>query len=173
MISACGRARFNLYRAQSGYSRRRRAYRSRSPSEPLWKMGCHLGQGFAFFPAVDRRAITRPQRPGHVAKAASTPPHERAGQNLAGGAVSTYGDGATAQADGYSKSAHGRPFVKHQPFRTVCEITGLPMCNDYERHVRWTEYCKMTQILEVGIPCSKAKSICRRPTTSGSTTWRR
>jgi len=47
-------------------------------------------------------------------------------ENLAGGAVSTYGDGATAQADGYSKSAHGRPFVKHQPFRTVCEHHLLP-----------------------------------------------
>ena len=26
------------------------------------------------------------------------------------------------------------------------------MCNDYEQHVRWAEYCKMMQMLEVGIP---------------------
>lgn len=26
------------------------------------------------------------------------------------------------------------------------------MCNDYEQHVRWAEYCKMMQNLELGIP---------------------
>jgi putative SOS response-associated peptidase YedK len=26
------------------------------------------------------------------------------------------------------------------------------MCNDYEQHVRWAEYCKMMQALELGIP---------------------
>lgn len=26
------------------------------------------------------------------------------------------------------------------------------MCNDYEQHVRWAEYCKMKQDLELGIP---------------------
>lgn len=26
------------------------------------------------------------------------------------------------------------------------------MCNDYEQHVRWAEYCKMMQDLELGIP---------------------
>src|SRR5437773_374551 len=45
---------------------------------------------------------------------------------------------------------------------SVCEITGLPMCNDHEQHVRWTEYCKMMQMLEVGIPFSKARSAAGR-----------
>jgi hypothetical protein len=26
------------------------------------------------------------------------------------------------------------------------------MCNDYEQHVRWVEYCKMMQALELAIP---------------------
>jgi hypothetical protein len=26
------------------------------------------------------------------------------------------------------------------------------MCNDYEQHVRWTEYCKMMRDLELHIP---------------------
>ncbi len=26
------------------------------------------------------------------------------------------------------------------------------MCNDYEQHIRWTEYCEMMQKLELGIP---------------------
>jgi putative SOS response-associated peptidase YedK len=26
------------------------------------------------------------------------------------------------------------------------------MCNDYEQHVRWAEYCKMMQVLELAIP---------------------
>jgi hypothetical protein len=25
------------------------------------------------------------------------------------------------------------------------------MCNDYEQHVRWAEYCRMMQALELGI----------------------
>jgi len=33
----------------------------------------------------------------------------------------------------------------------------LPMCNDYEQHVRWAEYCKMMQMLEVGIPTQKSE----------------
>jgi putative SOS response-associated peptidase YedK len=26
------------------------------------------------------------------------------------------------------------------------------MCNDYEQHIRWIEYCRMMQALELGIP---------------------
>ena len=31
------------------------------------------------------------------------------------------------------------------------------MCNDYEQHVRWTEYCKMMQDLELGIPTQQSE----------------
>ena len=31
------------------------------------------------------------------------------------------------------------------------------MCNDYEQHVRWGEYCKMMQDLELGIPSQQAE----------------
>jgi hypothetical protein len=27
-----------------------------------------------------------------------------------------------------------------------------PMCNDYEQHIRYAEYCKVMQNLELGIP---------------------
>jgi putative SOS response-associated peptidase YedK len=32
------------------------------------------------------------------------------------------------------------------------------MCNDYEQHMRWAEYCKMMQMLEVGIPTQQSES---------------
>jgi hypothetical protein len=31
------------------------------------------------------------------------------------------------------------------------------MCNDYEQHVRWAEYRKMMQALELGIPSQQSK----------------
>jgi hypothetical protein len=31
------------------------------------------------------------------------------------------------------------------------------MCNDYEQHVRWAEYCKMMQALELGIPSQQSE----------------
>ena len=31
------------------------------------------------------------------------------------------------------------------------------MFNDYEQHVRWAEYCKMMQMLEVGIPTQQSE----------------
>ncbi|MGD9922624.1 MAG: SOS response-associated peptidase [Variibacter sp.] len=31
------------------------------------------------------------------------------------------------------------------------------MCNDYEQHVRWAEYCKMMQDLELGIPTQQSE----------------
>jgi putative SOS response-associated peptidase YedK len=31
------------------------------------------------------------------------------------------------------------------------------MCNDYEQHVRWAEYCKMMQELELGIPTQQTE----------------
>jgi putative SOS response-associated peptidase YedK len=31
------------------------------------------------------------------------------------------------------------------------------MCNDYEQHVRWVDYCKMTQALELGIPSRQSE----------------
>lgn len=31
------------------------------------------------------------------------------------------------------------------------------MCNDYEQHVRWAEYCKMMQDLELGIPAQQTE----------------
>lgn len=30
------------------------------------------------------------------------------------------------------------------------------MCNDYEQHVRWAEYCKMMQALDLGIPTEQS-----------------
>jgi putative SOS response-associated peptidase YedK len=30
------------------------------------------------------------------------------------------------------------------------------MCNDYEQHVRWAEYCKMMQALDLGIPTQQS-----------------
>ena len=31
------------------------------------------------------------------------------------------------------------------------------MCNDYEQHVRWAEYCKMMQALELRIPSHQSE----------------
>jgi putative SOS response-associated peptidase YedK len=31
------------------------------------------------------------------------------------------------------------------------------MCNAYEQHVKWVEYCKMTQALELGIPTQQSE----------------
>ena len=31
------------------------------------------------------------------------------------------------------------------------------MCNDYEQHLRWAEYCKMMQDLELGIPTHQSE----------------
>src|ERR1700692_4299111 len=31
------------------------------------------------------------------------------------------------------------------------------MCNDYEQHVRWAEYCKMMQALELRIPSRQSE----------------
>ncbi len=31
------------------------------------------------------------------------------------------------------------------------------MCNDYEQHVRWAEYCKMMQALELAIPTRQSE----------------
>src|SRR5580700_11112730 len=31
------------------------------------------------------------------------------------------------------------------------------MCNDYEQHVRWAEYCKLMQALELGIPSRQSE----------------
>jgi putative SOS response-associated peptidase YedK len=31
------------------------------------------------------------------------------------------------------------------------------MCNDYEQHVRWADYCKMMQALELGIPSRQSE----------------
>jgi len=31
------------------------------------------------------------------------------------------------------------------------------MCNDYEQHIRWAEYCKMMQELELGIPTQQTE----------------
>ena len=31
------------------------------------------------------------------------------------------------------------------------------MCNNYEQHVRWQEYCKMMQNLELGIPTQQTE----------------
>ncbi|MER9935933.1 SOS response-associated peptidase [Mesorhizobium sp. M0088] len=31
------------------------------------------------------------------------------------------------------------------------------MCNDYEQHIRWAEYCKMMQDLELGIPTQQTE----------------
>ena len=31
------------------------------------------------------------------------------------------------------------------------------MCNDYEQHLRWAEYCKMMQDLELGIPAQQSE----------------
>jgi hypothetical protein len=31
------------------------------------------------------------------------------------------------------------------------------MCNDYEQHVRWAEYCKMMQTLELRIPSRQSE----------------
>jgi hypothetical protein len=31
------------------------------------------------------------------------------------------------------------------------------MCNEYEQHVRWAEYCKMMQNLELGIPSQQSE----------------
>src|SRR5580704_1874726 len=31
------------------------------------------------------------------------------------------------------------------------------MCNDYEQHVRWAEYCKMMEALELGIPSPQSE----------------
>jgi hypothetical protein len=32
------------------------------------------------------------------------------------------------------------------------------MCNDYEQHVRWAEYCKMLQALELAIPAPQSEA---------------
>ena len=32
------------------------------------------------------------------------------------------------------------------------------MCNDYEQHVRWAEYCWMTQAIELGMPTEQSKA---------------
>lgn len=34
----------------------------------------------------------------------------------------------------------------------VCLTYVLPMCNDYEQHIRYAEYCKMMQDLALGVP---------------------
>jgi len=31
------------------------------------------------------------------------------------------------------------------------------MCNDYEQHIRWAEYCAMMQALELGIPTQQTE----------------
>jgi hypothetical protein len=31
------------------------------------------------------------------------------------------------------------------------------MCNDYEQHVRWADYCKMMQALELRIPSQQSE----------------
>ena len=31
------------------------------------------------------------------------------------------------------------------------------MCNDYEQHIRWAEYCEMMQALELGIPTQQTE----------------
>lgn len=31
------------------------------------------------------------------------------------------------------------------------------MCNDYEQHVAWAEYCKMMQALELGMPTQQSE----------------
>ena len=31
------------------------------------------------------------------------------------------------------------------------------MCNAYEQHVKWVEYCKMMQALELGIPTQQSE----------------
>ncbi len=33
----------------------------------------------------------------------------------------------------------------------------MNMCNDYEQHIRWAEYCKMMQDLELGIPTQQSE----------------
>ena len=32
------------------------------------------------------------------------------------------------------------------------------MCNDYEQHIRWAEYCRMMQALELGIPTRQSEA---------------
>jgi putative SOS response-associated peptidase YedK len=32
------------------------------------------------------------------------------------------------------------------------------MCNDYEQHIRWAEYCRMMQALELGVPTQQSES---------------
>jgi putative SOS response-associated peptidase YedK len=32
------------------------------------------------------------------------------------------------------------------------------MCNDYEQHVRWAEYCRLMQALELGIPTGQSEA---------------
>lgn len=31
------------------------------------------------------------------------------------------------------------------------------MCNDFEQHILWAEYCEMMQALELGIPTQQSK----------------
>jgi hypothetical protein len=31
------------------------------------------------------------------------------------------------------------------------------MCNDYEQHIAWAEYCKLMQALELGIPTEQSE----------------
>jgi hypothetical protein len=38
------------------------------------------------------------------------------------------------------------------------ELTGPKMCNDYEQRVRWAEYRKMMQPLELAIPTHQSES---------------
>jgi hypothetical protein len=44
------------------------------------------------------------------------------------------------------------------------------MCNDYEQHVRWAEYRKMMQALDLGFPTEQSDVDCLSPTTSASMT---
>ena len=40
------------------------------------------------------------------------------------------------------------------------------MCNDYEQHIDWAQYCAMMQAAELGIPTHKNELDLPGPTTS-------
>ncbi len=77
--------------------------------------------------------------------------------------MSSFASGMAARmeetrARGFSAAASPAPQGDAHPLSAISPMThNRWMCNDYEQHVRWAEYCKMMQELELGIPTQQTE----------------
>ena len=75
-----------------------------------------------------------------------------------------YGHSSSIAARNITRAVEGQSASDRVPLEWASgvPIRDLPsilvaMCNDYEQHVAWAEYCKMMQKLELGVPTQQSE----------------